>query len=370
MGVLGRVVGYQSRPRADYDDYLGISAKVWQASTAMSLKNTFGNSSDLQTAPPKGPVWPTAWLRRRAHFINCHGAPADPQFYGQSGNHYPPAHASAKIAGKITDGTIVAAECCYGGELYNPTLAGGVVGLCQEYLRSGAYGFLGSTTIAYGPAAGNAEADVLTQDFLKHLLAGASLGRAALQARQDYVLKNSVMDPVDLKTLAQFLLLGDPSVHPVQKAASEPATPTGAVSTPAKVRSKMRGLAEGLAAGRALRREALLKNGLALATATNFAQTVAARLVKKAVSAVHRQLAEALGEVEEVVGFESLDVFVPKAAGFLTKAFPLPKLAGPTRVHFAVGRRKSAEAPCDQFVVVVARECAGVVSDMRTVVSR
>jgi hypothetical protein len=48
------------------------------------------------------------------------------------------------------------------------------------------------------------------------VLEGASLGRAALMARQRFIQETSELDPVDLKTLAQFNLLGDPSVHPVK----------------------------------------------------------------------------------------------------------------------------------------------------------
>jgi hypothetical protein len=47
------------------------------------------------------------------------------------------------------------------------------------------------------------------------VLGGASLGLAALMARQQFVDRTSQMDAVDLKTLAQFYLLGDPSVHPI-----------------------------------------------------------------------------------------------------------------------------------------------------------
>jgi len=44
-------------------------------------------------------------------------------------------------------------------------------------------------------------------------LAGASLGRACLQARQKFV-DTEDLDKYNLKTLAQFVLLGDPSLHP------------------------------------------------------------------------------------------------------------------------------------------------------------
>ncbi len=371
LGLLDIAANYQCRPRADYESYLGISAKVWQQSTAASLRAIFGDSNDLQTSPLRGPDWSQPpLLARRAHFINCHGAPATPHFYGQSGTRYPVAHSAAKLADQIAAGTIVAAECCYGSELYRPALAHGVLGICSEYLRSGAYGFFGSTTIAYGPTEGNSEADIITQDFLKHVLAGASLGRAALQARQDFVLKNAVLDPCNLKTLAQFVLLGDPSIQPVQKADVDPA-PAGAKSA-AKSAAGAKWLAgaAALAAGRAARRETLLKNGLALAGAANFAKTATAQLTRRAASAIQRQLAQALGEVDELIGFQSLNVFAPKAAQLLAGKLSLPRLRAPNRVHLALGRSKAGQAPCDQFVAAVARELDGVIFDVRTLVSR
>ena len=52
------------------------------------------------------------------------------------------------------------------------------------------------------------------------MLDGASLGRAALVARQRFVQQTAELDPVDLKTLGQFNLLGDPSIHPVESPAA------------------------------------------------------------------------------------------------------------------------------------------------------
>ena len=51
---------------------------------------------------------------------------------------------------------------------------------------------------------------------MKYVREGASLGRAALQARQDFASSSATLDPVDLKTIAQFNLLGDPSITPVE----------------------------------------------------------------------------------------------------------------------------------------------------------
>ena len=95
------------------------------------------------------------------------------------------------------------------------------MGICNTYLANKAYGFFASTTIAYGDSDSNSGADLICQYFLDNILTGGSLGQAASKARQSFVHDNH--DPVDLKTLAQFNLYGDPSVTPVMLPAAKKA---------------------------------------------------------------------------------------------------------------------------------------------------
>jgi len=113
------------------------------------------------------------------------------------------------------NGTVIAVECCYGAELYDPADSDMHAGICSTYLRDGAYGYFGSSTIAYGPSEGNGQADLICQYFLDEVLNGSSLGDAVLRARHRFAGAYTHMDPVDLKTLVQFVLLGDPSIHAV-----------------------------------------------------------------------------------------------------------------------------------------------------------
>ncbi|HKF44468.1 MAG TPA: hypothetical protein VKG01_15330 [Thermoanaerobaculia bacterium] len=215
LALLESSAKWKCRRPDHYSTYFGLSASVWQGSTRLSLDNLFGNNSALLLAPPKGAKYPGGELGARAHFINCHGAPAVPEFYGQKGNKYPISLNTKSTAGAIQTGTVASVECCYGGELYDSVTLGLDIPICQSYLRQGAYGYLGSTTIAYGPADDNGAADLLCQYFLHNVLSGSSTGSALLQARQQFVDRSAQMDPIDLKTLAQFCLYGDPSVQPV-----------------------------------------------------------------------------------------------------------------------------------------------------------
>jgi hypothetical protein len=216
---LRRAAKWKSRPRSAYESHFGLSTHKWRRSTALSLANLYGGGSALLTSPPDGPTWKSSLLARRVHFINCHGGPRDWLFYGEGAGRQPSAHDSRHLDAKraIADGTVIAAECCYGAELYDPTPAE-PRGICSAYLDLGAHAFMGSTTIAYGPSSGNGYADLICQYFLERVLRGASTGRALLEARQRYLQAAAELDDTDLKTIAQFHLLGDPSIHPVERA--------------------------------------------------------------------------------------------------------------------------------------------------------
>jgi hypothetical protein len=218
---------------ADYGAYFGLSTRTWRESTALSLFNIFGNSKALTLSPPAGAQHPAKRLAPLMHFINCHGGQADPQFYGEDAkHHFPVSLSSTAIAGRIHRGTVAAAECCYGGEMYDSVTLGLPMPIGQHYLAQGACGYLGSSTIAYGPPDSNGAADLLTQYFLLAVLEGASTGRAMLMARQRFVQQTDELDPTDLKTLAQFSLLGDPAAHPA-RVPNATAVPRGVVSSDA-----------------------------------------------------------------------------------------------------------------------------------------
>jgi hypothetical protein len=220
ISLLKTAVEAKSHPPEDYTKYMALSADVWKGSTNISIKNIFGDSTSLLLAPPSGPAYPQGNLKNRIHFINCHGAIADPKFYGQTGQDFPISLTTQSTSGEIVEGTVAAVECCYGAEIYDSVTLSADKPICQSYLEQKAYGYFGSTTIAYGPSDINGAADLICQYFLIHVLNGASLGRAALLARQQYVEGVGQMDAVDLKTLAQFYLLGDPSIHPIIKLSS------------------------------------------------------------------------------------------------------------------------------------------------------
>jgi Peptidase family C25 len=251
---LGVAAAAAAKSSTEYKPYFGLSAEVWEDSTKMSLDAAFGDHANLDVAPPAAPPTTNTHLAKLSHFINCHGASLSPEFYGQSGSNYPVSLNSQQVSSNAPAGTVVAAECCYGAQLYDPVNAGTADPICIAYLERGALGYLGSTTIAYGPSNSNGQADLLTQYFFEEVLAGASTGRALLQARIRFISGQKLSDPSNLKTLAQFLLLGDPSTTPCIAAAHD---------------SPTKGLIEDVAADdraqRKARRVQLASAGLAIA---------------------------------------------------------------------------------------------------------
>jgi hypothetical protein len=222
LKVLRIAAGAKTRVAKEYHQGFALSAQKWQASSDMSAKAIFGHMKVLRTCPDEGPAWAANRLAPRVHFINCHGNKNGTVYNGQpSGRRevYPIAHQAPWLTGKITNGAVMAAECCYGAQLYDPDETEGQPGIAYVYLAEGAYGVYGSSTIAYGPFSSNDSADLICQFFLCSVLQGASLGRAALEAWQQFAGRWSQLNPEHLKTISQFYLLGDPSIHPVGMAA-------------------------------------------------------------------------------------------------------------------------------------------------------
>lgn len=336
VALIDAAAAHAPRPREDYAECFALSTQVWAGSTALSIRKLFGAAAPLHTSPSSGPRWSRRELAPRIHFINCHGNTLEPNFLGEGPEEtYHLAHQSGRLEGRVSEGAVVAAECCYGAELYDPADADGKPGICTTYLAHGASGFFGSSCIAYGPAEGNGQADLICQNFVEAVMGGASLGRATLEARQRFIAQYTHQDPADLKTLLQFLLLGDPSVHPVQAATHSFARS----DTLAKARrSKL--LQPG---ARAFRRERLARTGVNLARSIGAAVPSAL----KTPAAVRRLLLAAAKES---------GLHEPRLATWRI-AFPpgagraLPPGVGASRaarsIHAVTGRRAAAATATD-----------------------
>jgi hypothetical protein len=371
IGLLETAAMWKSLTREDYSDYFAISADKWKNSTALSVQKVFGSSKNLNLSPPRGPKWTDATLGRRSHFINCHGGQADPQFYGQKGQEYPIAHQAALVAGKITEGTVAAIECCYGGELYDPNLLVPVqAGICNTYLAGKACGFFASSTIAYGPAKGNGSADLLCQYFLRRVLAGASIGRAALEARQEFAQAGPDLDPFDIKTLAQFSLFGDPSIQPVAAPTPHTAVATAKLKGVPRTGGDQDNFAGAVARGE--RRKQLLAKGTFIRANQRVASRTPRARVPGSVLATLRRLARKSNmHAPKILSFRIVGGGTP-AGAHAKKAFAAAKARLPEAgaYYVAMTAKQLPNIPAPQITAVIAKEFDGKLVSYRELHSR
>lgn len=307
------------------NDHFGLSTHKWKRSTSLSLKALFLGGT-AHVSPAEGPGWTASELKPMWHFINCHGAPVDPQFYGEKGGQFPISHQSIGLSKKVTRGTVVAAECCYGAELYKATLATGP-GISITYLEAGALGFMGSTNIAYGPATTNAQADLLCRYFLESMRNGASMGRALLEARLKFVEEATPLSPVELKTLGQFLLLGDPSLRAVAVATGSKGKGAGGKGKAAKVL-----MAHALERRRLESKATLLTRG---------ADVADSQTPKAAPADVYAALAAEAASEGFVPSPRARSYAVRKGSDMAARSLVAPKAAALTRFHVLSAKPES-----------------------------
>ena len=373
--LLKTATSYSSTTPDAYHKYFGITAEVWKSSTEQSLERIFGDAHELNSVPPKKDSWTKPLIGRKSLFVNCHGNFNTPFFSGQSvadEDDYPDALRASFVDGKITEGTLAAIECCYGGQLYNPKFAKGQSGMCNTYLENKAYGFFASTTIAYGPSTGNGQADLICQYFLRNVMAGASVGRAALEARQKFARNTSMGNPMNIKTLAQFNLYGDPSCSPVKMVDPKgplPKTPAKGISYATVDR-----------VDRASRRRALFIEGASI-TATRSTSRESKKPPSKSIRSALASKAKELGVTGAAT--KSFVVEPPKRIKGMPKMMTndelIPSgyhvLLGRERINGKIGKSQSRKTKVtspviNQIVALVAKEVDGKVVSVTKLYSK
>lgn len=345
VGLLDHAA--RAKPTAPPGDAFALSVKLWEKSTRMSIRTLLGDTPTVLTSPAKGPAHPKGTLARRIHFVNCHGLDLDPDFYGEKPTErFFDALRATRLAG-VAAGTVAAFECCYGAELYDQRKLA-KPGIASVYLDRGAYGVLASTTIAYGPEDDNANADVICRLFLQRVLEGASLGRAFLEARLEYIGKQSVVDPYDAKTLAQFVLLGDPSIHPFRAASTAPPPKRGTLAAKAAV------------AARAQRRVRLFKTGVRLSDTQAYA--VREKKTDAPTKRLERELKSVAGQrFKHVMAFKVRD---PMGGRVATGKRGMPRSH---RALIAVRRTTAKNVRLRQYEGILAYEVNGQLVTSRLV---
>lgn len=222
-GRLGFDLGAWLRIRNAEGDNLarGIAAEVWHAPSREVLHNLH-TEAKLLTSPPLDHHQLTKPMLsgHEVLYINLHGASGMPHFYGQPENSWgaatslPIAITPDHMNGATVAGTILLSEACYGAELLGRTVDNSIP---LRALSNGALAFVGATVNAYGsaqtPLLG---ADLLFERLTHHMAHGLPVGLALHFARLEFAQtmyeRQGFLDDVDMKTLIEFILLGDPWV--------------------------------------------------------------------------------------------------------------------------------------------------------------
>ena len=197
---------------------LGYSAEVWRA-TSRAVLDALDPEAPLYSSPPldADTLETAALLDHHLLYLNLHGAAGLPNWYGQpaaaeQAARLPVALRPEQLAGSRSTGGLLISEACYGLDLAGRTPANSIP---LRALLEGTRACVGATVNAYGgitpPLLG---ADLLCQRLLTHLARGAPVGEALYQARLEFAQtmyrRQGYLDDVDIKTLIEFVLLGDP----------------------------------------------------------------------------------------------------------------------------------------------------------------
>jgi len=202
------------------------------------MKYIARSDSKLLLSPPANDNWSSTHhrLSARLHMIKCHGQAGDPKIYGQKSNDYPDAIKTDTLRTYLKPATVVGTMCCYGAQIFSPAQAvdakskalakalhakptRGGWPLASTYLRDGALGFVGPTVTTYAGDSEMMSADWIVAAYLNGVLGGASIGRAFLESKQDYLrwLNQQGQAPgiEEELSLIEYVLLGDPSITPI-----------------------------------------------------------------------------------------------------------------------------------------------------------
>jgi hypothetical protein len=196
----------------------GYSTESWQPASS-EVFGALNARGTLVTSPPThaDSLNRDALAGAAIIYCNLHGVREGPRWYGQgiSRRQVIVALRPQDLAELPLLGAIVCSEACYGAHSASLDFDDS---LAMRFLLRGALGFLGATTITYGSAGPPLSgADLLAARFLQAVQRpGAALGAALQQARREMLdetlRRQRFLDEDDIKTLAQFVLYGDPTL--------------------------------------------------------------------------------------------------------------------------------------------------------------
>ncbi len=196
------------------NDMIGISTESWQR-LSQSIVNRVSNGSEYYISPPLNIVDSSQLyeqiLPTDLFYFNLHGSNKQVENYGycwfgenSERSKFPIAYTTSSLP--QYRGYIVGCEACYGAIPYDSN------SILSNALRNGCYAFLGSHQVAWGKDEPPLScADKIVEDFLLNVSKGYTVGDAYVMSLDNFT--DSVMNPCELTTMAEFALYGDPSLR-------------------------------------------------------------------------------------------------------------------------------------------------------------
>jgi len=247
--ALNTAIKSKPKNKAVYEDYfafaskfvsIGLSKIVLAEKIVDTIIGKIFKTVKYELSPPNNwEDWNKKQVGAMTHLFLCHGYPYYPYLLGQGDNEtYKIALSEESITDRLNDGTVVVSSACYAAQLYakeyyytswnfltditseipdqrNPHAQRS--GMCDAYLKNGAIAFVGSTFWGGDIRIGSL--------FLENMLNGLTTGQALLKARHDFIVNGGdAFDEEMQATLAGFILLGDPSIQPVEEGTNKNST--------------------------------------------------------------------------------------------------------------------------------------------------
>ncbi len=209
--LVRRLLSVRDALPARWEGGVAVSARNWQRASAAVLEQIApGGGVRLQTSPSQD----DAGLRKllggevgRLYF-NVHGSDQVTYWIGDDGEGSNPAILRPASVASVARDAILVSEACYGARHDEADT------ISLRFIRAGGSAFVGSTIIAWGPAAPpNSLADLIPAYVYRSLDAGRSLGEAVLDARRAILAQAEAsgrVTPQVVNTVSSFVAYGSP----------------------------------------------------------------------------------------------------------------------------------------------------------------
>ena len=192
------------------------SAKIWERTSKVefsSVKPYMVTSPDYTSSPAHAKKFNLKLLGQLSPdynllCFNLHGSDESNAWYGQSSKFVPEGF-NAELLPDTKKSYAMITEACYGAK---PKICpdDDDKSILLTALANRCLSFVGSTQIAYGLGDGRlCGADIIADAYLKSIIKGNTFGEAFLDAL--CAINKNNMNEIDIKTLAEFALYGDPS---------------------------------------------------------------------------------------------------------------------------------------------------------------